>query len=111
MQSSTALINLLTYLFVANIKKIWMNRNCFYYPRPMYPGNYGDTQFCPFLDCFAKPENEAVLAVKSLVRSEWFIYNFNKSSIYLFKMSFLSKQTTCYPWLSSEYRLKCFVVK
>ena len=42
-----------------------MNMNFLYYPRPMYPGKHGETQFCPFLDCFAKTQNEAILAAKS----------------------------------------------
>ena len=46
---------------------ILLYQNFLYYPRPMYPGNHGDSQFCPFCDCFANPQNEAMLAAKS----EW----------------------------------------
>ena len=42
-----------------------MNLNCLYYPRPIYLGKHGDTQLFPFMNCFEKPQNEAVLAAKS----------------------------------------------
>ena len=57
----------------------------------MYPGNHRDTQFFPFSDCFAKPENEAVLAVKSGERSERFIYNKKKNPPYIFLNDFFVK--------------------
>ena len=55
-ESSTIFICLVKCMFVPNILKIMLNLNFWYYPRPMYPGQHGDTQFCPFLDCFSYPK-------------------------------------------------------
>ena len=57
---------LLKCLLVPKIKEEKnMNLNFWYFSRPMYPGKHGDTQFFPLLDCFARPQNEVMLAVKS----------------------------------------------
>ena len=45
--------------------KYWfdlMNLNLLHYPSPMYPGKYGNTQFFPLLHCFAKLQNEPMVA-------------------------------------------------
>ena len=46
-------------------KKTLMNLIFLYYPRPMYLGKHGITQFFPFFDSLSKPQDEAMLATKS----------------------------------------------
>ena len=65
MQSSTISICLVKCLLIPRDQNILMNLNLLYYPWSMYPGKHGEAQFCPILNCFAKPQNEAMLAAKS----------------------------------------------
>ena len=43
-------------LFVPKIKKTMLNLNFSYYPRPMYPGKHGETQFFPFWTVLQTPK-------------------------------------------------------